>query len=607
MTQTKQTGKVVNISGYKFVALSDLEAKQKELRDRCVSLQLKGTILLSEEGINCFLAGNREGIDSFLSHLTSYEELSDFEAKESFNDYQPFSRMLVKIKPEIITFDMPEVKPAARMAQKVSPVELQSWLDDEEEVVLLDTRNDYEIELGTFDRAESVNIDNFREFPEAIKSLPEEYKNKKIVMFCTGGIRCEKAGPFMEDAGFEDVWQLDGGILKYFEKCGGAHWNGECFVFDKRVALDPELSETATTLCYVCQAVLGEKDQSQPTYQFGVSCPYCFQEESESGPVVLDCQTRTQKIADVASPLPGSVPYENFRPMSVAKNMEGMSLLEFLNALKTHLSESDWISCIEAGQILHKGKPVGMDRNVMHGQKYYHLMPDTTEPDVSTDVEVLFESEDFVVINKPAPIPMHPCGRFNRNSLQFLLQKVYDPDRLRLVHRLDANTTGLVVYARTKLLATRLIEQFGQGRIVKEYLALVHGQPDQEFESEVRIAAQPGDNGIRYPDGDGQFAQTKFETKAFYSSTNQSLVKAVPLTGRTNQIRIHLWEAGFPIVGDPTYLQDGQVGINQTLSISAPPMCLHSRRLKFVHPFTREHIEFEAPQPEWLSSLPEAE
>lgn len=597
------SGQVVNISGYKFVDLEDLDGLRSELLPVCETANLKGTILLSDEGINCFLAGDRAGIDTFLQKLRSYSSLADFEAKESFNDYQPFSRMLIKIKKEIITFDMPEIQPASRRASKIAPQELKSWLDNDQEVILLDTRNDYEIELGTFENATTVNIDNFREFPEAIKSLPKEYRQKPIVMFCTGGIRCEKAGPFMEDAGFENVLQLDGGILKYFELCGGAHWQGECFVFDKRVALDPELSETETTLCYVCQAVLTDKDQRQQTYKFGVSCPQCFTEEKEAGPTVLAKADRLARIQAASSPLPGSVPYENFRPMTVSSEMDGLSLIGFLNALKTHLSEQDWVQIVEKGEVLHKGKPVTLDRQVMHGQKYYHLLPETTEPDVNAELDLLFEDEEFVVINKSAPIPMHPCGRFNKNTLQHILYEVYEPDRLRLVHRLDANTSGVVVYARTKKLATQLIEQFGQGRVTKEYVAGVHGIAPANFSSDKKIASQPGDGGIRFLDEEGQQALTEFELLKSNVEESQALVVARPKTGRTNQIRLHLWDCGYPILGDPTYLPDRQVGVNQTSSVKDEPMQLHARRIEFVHPVSGESIEFMAPDPDWIKGF----
>lgn len=593
---------VVNISGYKFVPLSDLDELQNHLRVVCRNQSLKGTILLSEEGINCFVAGNRSGIDNFLTELRSIAAFSDFDGKESFNDYQPFSRMLVKIKKEIITFDMPDVQPAARTASKIPASELKTWLDEDRDFILLDTRNDYEIELGTFANATTVGIDNFREFPDAIKKLPEEYKSKPIVMFCTGGIRCEKAAPFMEDAGFDNVFQLDGGVLRYFENCGGDHWGGECFVFDKRVALDPDLSETATTLCYVCQAVLSGEDQRQPTYKFGVSCTHCFTDKKEDSIRVVDLETRNANILAVSTPLPGSIPYENFRPMTVSKEMDGLSLLDFFDALHTHIDRDGWIRHVEAGHILSWGKPVGLDRTVQHGQKYYHLLPDTTEPDVNAEIKVIYEDEDLVAIDKPAPLPMHPCGRFNKNSAQHILQEVYQPDRLRLVHRLDANTTGVVVYARTKALATALIEQFGQGRIEKTYLAGVYGKPDErQFESKKKIASRPGDKGVRYLDPDGQHAITCFQWLDDMPG-GRSLLKAMPRTGRTNQIRLHLWDSGFPIVGDPTYLRDGQLGVNQTLGMNDAPMQLHALRIAFVHPLSKKEVAFDAEAPQWAKS-----
>ncbi|MEC9092754.1 MAG: pseudouridine synthase [Planctomycetota bacterium] len=593
------TPKTVNLSGYKFVPLVDLELMRDDLKACCDRQKLKGTILLSEEGINCFIAGSRESIDQFLAHLKTYDEFADFEGKESYNTYPPFSRMLVKIKKEIIAFGLPEVQPAQRTSKKLSAAELKLWLDEGRDLVLLDTRNAYEVELGTFDQAEHLKIDNFREFPEAVRSLPENYRSKPVVMFCTGGIRCEKAGPFLEAAGFQDVLQLDGGILKYFEQCGGDHWHGECFVFDKRVALDPELAETATTLCYVCQAVLNDEDQRQATYRFGVSCPHCYREIDEECPTVLSRTDREKKIVSATHPLPGSFPYENVRPMSVSQEMDGLPLLGFLRALNTHLSESQWVECIAAGQILHKGKPVTEDRQVLHGQKYYHLLPETTEPVVAANIEILFEDFEFVVINKPAPLPMHPCGRFNKNSLQSIFHEVYQPDRLRLVHRLDANTSGIVVYARNKQLATALQEQFGQGRVEKEYWAGVYGKPPVAFESTQRIGAKPAAGGTRLLDPSGKFARTEFQ-RIPTVGREDSLLRVYPKTGRTHQIRLHLWDLGFPVIGDPAYLREKQLGVNQALSLDDPPMQLHAARVAFDHPVSKVRLEFSAPEPQWV-------
>lgn len=594
---------IVNISGYKFVPLTNLPNLQTELKQVCDSAELKGTILLSDEGINCFLAGSRTGIDQFLKALRARPEFSDFDAKESFNDYPPFSRMLVKIKKEIITFDMPEIRPAARPAKKIKPDELRKWLDEGKDFVLLDTRNRYEVKLGTFSKAMELPIDNFREFPQAVEQLPQQIRDKPVVMFCTGGIRCEKAGPYMEDAGFKTVLQLDGGILKYFENCGGSHWEGECFVFDKRVALDPNLSESATTMCFVCQAILSEKDQKEPQYKFGVSCPNCFIDIEPEMPDVQSIDVRNEIIQTRFTPLPGSIPYENFRPMSVSREMDGLPVLDFLMELKTHLNREQWIAHLEAGEIFHKGKPVSIDRVVMHGQKYYHQMPNTVEPDVRANFTILHEDADLVVLDKPAPLPMHPCGRFNKNSLQSFLQEVYQPDRLRLVHRLDANTTGIVIYGRSKKFATELQQLFADQKVSKRYLCGVNGVPsDSTFESNSRIAKHPGANGIRQLDPKGLEAKTEFEWIGSQPEGDRSLILAKPRTGRTNQIRLHLWDLKLPICGDPTYLVEKSLGTNQTLPIEAPPMQLHAWQIGFRHPITKKELLFEAAQPEWLEN-----
>ncbi len=235
---------IVNIAAYKFVTLTELDERREQLRQLTGELGLMGTILLSPEGINLFLAGPREGIDQFAETIQQDPEVGELEIKESFTDYQPFKRMLVKLKKEIIAFGVEGIDPAERTSPKLPAKELKKWLDEGKQVTLLDVRNDYEISLGTFVGAEPIGLKHFRHFPEAVDAMPEERKDETIVMFCTGGIRCEKAGPYMEQAGFKNIFQLEGGILKYFEECGSEHYDGECFVFDQRVALDGDLQET---------------------------------------------------------------------------------------------------------------------------------------------------------------------------------------------------------------------------------------------------------------------------------------------------------------------------------------------------------------------------
>lgn len=235
----------INLSAYKFVPLADLPALQERVRRAATSGGLKGTVLLSPEGINLFVAGTPENVAAFLAELRAIPGLDDLTPMESQSSALPFGRMFVKIKKEIIAFGVPGIDPARRPSPKLAPQALKQWLDEGRPVILLDTRNDYEVRAGTFRGALPAGISKFRDFPEAVRRLPPELKDQPIVMFCTGGIRCEKAGPFMEQEGFQNIFQLDGGILKYFEHCGSAHYEGECFVFDERGGVDAALRQTS--------------------------------------------------------------------------------------------------------------------------------------------------------------------------------------------------------------------------------------------------------------------------------------------------------------------------------------------------------------------------
>lgn len=266
---------VLNVAAYKFVRLTGLVERRDGLRRLTRELGLKGTILLSEEGINLFVAGQENAVKELLIALQADAEIGGLDVKESFSDEQPFSRMLVKVKKEIIAFGVAGIDPATAPTKKISPRELKSWLDAGKSFHFLDVRNNYEVRLGTFQGAVAIGVDHFRNFPLAVDRLPAEMKQEPIVMFCTGGIRCEKAGPYMQQVGYREVYQLDGGILKYFEQCGEEYFEGECFVFDKRVALDGKLQETPTTICFACQHSLSADEQQSPDYVVGERCPYC--------------------------------------------------------------------------------------------------------------------------------------------------------------------------------------------------------------------------------------------------------------------------------------------------------------------------------------------
>lgn len=233
----------LNISAYKFCPLEDLPALKPKLLAEANARQLKGTVLISPEGINLFVAGVTAEVDAFVEFLRTLPGLADLTPKRSESASPPFGRMRVKIKKEIIAFGIAGIDPARQPSRKLSPQILRQWLDEGRPLTLLDTRNEYEIERGTFRGAVVPGIRHFRDFPRAVSRLPATLKDQPIVMFCTGGIRCEKAGPFMEREGFREVFQLDGGILKYFEECGGAHFEGDCFVFDERGGVDAALRE----------------------------------------------------------------------------------------------------------------------------------------------------------------------------------------------------------------------------------------------------------------------------------------------------------------------------------------------------------------------------
>ena len=242
---------ILNISAYKFVGLGDLDALRARMVERCTALALKGTILLAPEGINLFLAAPREAIASFVDWLHEDPRFADITPKESLSEEAPFGRMRVRLKKEIITMRAPSIRPEEGRAPHVLPLDLRRWLDqghDDEgrPVVLVDTRNDYEVAAGTFENTVEYGLSSFTGFPEAIAADRERFDGKTVVSFCTGGIRCEKAAIHMREIGIDHVFQLEGGILKYFEEAGGAHWRGDCFVFDERGAVDPTLSPSDT-------------------------------------------------------------------------------------------------------------------------------------------------------------------------------------------------------------------------------------------------------------------------------------------------------------------------------------------------------------------------
>ena len=270
----------LNVAGYKFEPLENLDSLIPEFQNKCDELGLKGSVYLSPNGINFSIAGTEENVDTYIKFMEEDSRFRDIPLKKTFSETQPFRRMKVRLKKEIISLGRDDINPRELTGDYISPRELFEMYETKEDVIVLDTRNEYETRVGLFENAIDLQLDTFRDFPSAIETLPEEYKDKQIVMYCTGGIRCEKASAVMMKAGFSDVKQLEGGVLDYFKETGGAYWNGDCFVFDERVALDKELKETEYIYCYICREPLSAEEKASPDFKINEYCPYCIDSNS---------------------------------------------------------------------------------------------------------------------------------------------------------------------------------------------------------------------------------------------------------------------------------------------------------------------------------------
>lgn len=336
--------------------------------------------------------------------------------------------------------------------------------------------------------------------------------------------------------------------------------------------------------------------------------------ETDGSKVAL-LEQRQEQLRQATSPLPGSAPYDNFRPINVPGRFAGSTLIDFLTVRFPNTSRERWLELIAAGRIVpHRSDAAGSGRRVssgLHtnrvspcqvvreGDRFDRLSPQYVEPDVNGDIRILYEDDSIVVVNKPAPLPMHACGRFERNTLQAILDSVYAPQRLRAAHRLDAATSGVVLHSRSQGVARKVQPQFEQRRVEKTYVAKVAGHPtEDDFSCTEPIAAATQPGGLRNTDQDGLPAETRF--RVLHRNTDStSLIEARPITGRTNQIRIHLWSLGLPICGDSYYLPDRRLGSNDVPDVETEPLCLHARSLTFEHPETATRVSFDAPLPEW--------
>ncbi len=274
--------KIIVSALYKFATLEDFTELKKPLLQLMEDYEVKGTLLLAKEGVNGTIAGDRKGIDAVLNWLRSDSRLAGIESKESYEVEMPFYRTKVKLKKEIVTMGVENIDPKKIVGTYVKPQDWNALISDPD-VILIDTRNDYEVQIGGFKNAINPVTETFREFPRYVKDNLDPKKHKKVAMYCTGGIRCEKSTAYLKEQGFEHVYHLQGGVLKYLEEVPVEQslWEGECFVFDNRVAVNHSLEKGQYDQCYACRYPITEEDKLSEHYQKGVSCPHCYNTANE--------------------------------------------------------------------------------------------------------------------------------------------------------------------------------------------------------------------------------------------------------------------------------------------------------------------------------------
>lgn len=284
---------------YKFVSLDNFQEIKQPLLDFMLDKQVRGTLLLAQEGINGTVAGSRASIDALLTYLRNDERLAELSYKESYTDDMPFLRTRVKLKKEIVTMGVEGIDPKRVVGTYVKPKDWNALISDPD-VILVDTRNDYEVQVGTFKNAINPQTESFREFPDYVKTHLDPEKNKKVAMFCTGGIRCEKSTAYLKEQGFEEVYHLEGGILKYLEEVPEQEtlWQGECFVFDERVTVNHSLEKGNYDQCNACRMPITEQDKLSQHYEHGVSCPHCFDKSSEAQKARFKEREKQMRLAE---------------------------------------------------------------------------------------------------------------------------------------------------------------------------------------------------------------------------------------------------------------------------------------------------------------------
>ena len=282
MQAGKRAGKVVISTFYQFAALPDFRSLREPLHEDLLRNDVRGTVLLAAEGINGTVAGSRKGIDAVLAGIRTDSRLRNLRTRESRSEENPFYRTRVKLKKEIVTMGEPDIDPRFMAGAYVSPEQWNELIDDPE-VLVVDTRNRYEVQIGSFENAVNPETDSFREFPEYVRKHLDSGKHRKIAMFCTGGIRCEKSTAYLKQQGFDEVYHLQGGILNYLESVPpeASRWRGECFVFDNRVTVDHGLEPGSYDQCHACRMPISDQDKQSPHFEKGVSCPHCHDRQTK--------------------------------------------------------------------------------------------------------------------------------------------------------------------------------------------------------------------------------------------------------------------------------------------------------------------------------------
>lgn len=585
---------LTHLSACQFAPLTQVGPLRERLLRAGRCHRLRGTVLISTEGIHLFLTGETEPAHCFLTELRALPGLADLEARLTPAPHQPFAKLRVSIQRDLTSWDVPGIPPGVRLTPRIPPGGLAAWLNHRRPVVLIDLRDVAETQRGGIRGARPIGVTCLAELPAALRGLDKTLKRQPIVLYCDDERRCQQAGPWLQHQGFDHVLQLAGGLRAWDRVADASHLRGQ-------VESAPcEELPVELAPCFACGAMLQPTEWLDPRAVAGTSCPRCFRTAHEQMERTL--AHRHELIRAAGQTLPGSLATDRFKAITVKSDCEGKTLLDTLESVVGHLPPGTWQRECDEGRILDARHEVASaGQTVRAGQAYLHKFPAVVEPPVNGEVRILHEDEALVVVNKPAPLPMHAGGRFFRNTLQHFLDQAYHPERLRPSHRLDANTTGVLLAARTPLFAGRLQPQFARGRVRKTYLVRVQGHPPEEaFVCTAPISAASRRLGSHSVDPEnGQPARTEFHVLR-RDSNGTALLRAHPLTGRTNQIRVHLWHLGFPVCGDPVYLANGALGHLQTLGLEAPPLCLHAWQIAFDHPLDLRPVEFTAPPPAWM-------